>query len=210
MENHRRLTNLHTPLFILVAVSSLLSIWFLDKRLVQVFQQIPESWRQIFEFITKAGVSTGYIVTSLMLFVFFQWIHKRRLWANKALLVFLSVTLAGVFNAFLKFLFGRYRPKALLEEGLYGFTFFETGYLQTSFPSGHANTAAAAMVALCLIFPRYRLIFLGLAFLIIASRVVLCVHFLSDVIWGAYLGGMIAFWLSNQMEQRGFPCKGHH
>ncbi len=200
--------NVHLTLLLSVVLMSSLSMWFLDKRLVAFFQQSPHSHRQVWEFITQAGVSTAYIVTSLILFVFFQWIHKRELWANKALLVFLSVTLGGLFNAVLKFLFGRYRPKALLEEGLYGFTFFKTEYIHTSFPSGHANTAAALVVALCLIFPRYRLIFLSLALLVIMSRVALCIHFLSDVIWGAYVGGVTALWVSSQMDRRGFVHRG--
>ncbi len=197
----------HLYFFLLLTGFSLLSILFMDRKLLLLFQQLPGYAAQTFEIITKAGVSTAYIVGSAVLFVLFQWILKKKHLANKALLVLLSVSVAGVLNAFFKFLFGRYRPKAFLEEGLYGFTFFKTDYIFTSFPSGHSNTAAALMVALCLLFPRCRLLFLGIALLIILSRLALCAHYLSDVLWGAYLGCMTTLWLSAQMEQRGLHHK---
>ncbi len=196
----------HLCFFLFLIVFSLLSIRFVDRQLLFALQQLPGSIVQIFEVITKAGVSTAYIVGSAALFVLFQWVLKKKHLANKALLVLLSVSMAGAINAFFKFFFGRYRPKALVEEGLYGFTFFKADYIFNSFPSGHSNTAAAAMVALSLIFPRYRFLFLAFAFLIIFSRLALGVHYLSDVVWGAYLGGMTALWLSTRMEQQGL----HH
>ncbi len=193
----------HVFLFFAVVVFSLISIVFLDRRLVLFFQQAPGQLLQVFEVITRAGISTGYIVGSALLFVFFQWVRRRRVPANQALLIFMSVSLAGVINAVLKFFFGRYRPKAFLEQGLYGFTFFKTEYLATSFPSGHANTVGAVMLGLCLICPRYRAVFLGVAFCVILSRMILCAHYLSDVVLGVYIGAMTALWLSSQMDRRG-------
>ena len=60
-----------------------------------------------------------------------------------------------------------------------------------SFPSGHATTAAAAAIALALIAPRWRVVALAIALLVGASRVLLGVHFIADVLAGFLLGALI-------------------
>jgi undecaprenyl-diphosphatase len=63
-----------------------------------------------------------------------------------------------------------------------------------SFPSGHTMVAFAVMVPLALFYPYllYTLLFCALS--IAASRIVLGMHFLTDVIAGAALGGLIGLW----------------
>lgn len=60
-----------------------------------------------------------------------------------------------------------------------------------SFPSGHATTAAAAATALALLVPRWRVPAVTLALLVGASRVLLGVHFIGDVLAGFALGAAI-------------------
>jgi len=75
----------------------------------------------------------------------------------------------------------------------------------SSFPSGHAQTAFAAAVYLALLFPRGALAFIALAALAGLSRVALGVHYPSDVIAGAALGSALsiaAFLIARRIEQR--------
>jgi len=64
---------------------------------------------------------------------------------------------------------------------------------QFSFPSGHTITAFAIAVSLGLLYPQAEACLLVVAACIGASRVLLGMHFLSDVIAGALFGAGIGF-----------------
>ena len=64
---------------------------------------------------------------------------------------------------------------------------------QFSFPSGHTMTAFAVAVSLSLFYPSVTAGLLFCAFSIAASRILLGMHFLSDVMAGAIIGGLIGF-----------------
>ncbi len=63
---------------------------------------------------------------------------------------------------------------------------------QFSFPSGHTITAFSVAIALGLFFPLMLPALLFCAFSIAASRILLGMHFLSDVVVGAILGTGLA------------------
>jgi membrane-associated phospholipid phosphatase len=63
---------------------------------------------------------------------------------------------------------------------------FQYQYEITSFPSGHANTIAALMLAVYFMYIPYPLVFVLIAPLVITSRVVMCAHFLSDILYGGF------------------------
>jgi undecaprenyl-diphosphatase len=62
----------------------------------------------------------------------------------------------------------------------------------SSFPSGHAATAAAGATALARVWPAGAIPFYGLALFIALSRVVVGVHFPIDVLCGLALGYAVA------------------
>src|SRR5215831_6747175 len=65
-----------------------------------------------------------------------------------------------------------------------------------SFPSGHSITAFAVATSLGLFYPQLLAILLTAAVLIAASRIILGMHFLSDVVVGCALGvllGILSF-----------------
>ena len=64
---------------------------------------------------------------------------------------------------------------------------------QFSFPSGHSITAFAVAIALSLFYPVARAPLLFCAGSVAASRVVLGMHFLSDVVAGSVLGAALGF-----------------
>lgn len=62
-----------------------------------------------------------------------------------------------------------------------------------SFPSGHTITAFSVAVALGVYYPVLLPVLLFLALCIAASRILLGMHFLSDVVAGALIGAGLAF-----------------
>jgi undecaprenyl-diphosphatase len=61
-----------------------------------------------------------------------------------------------------------------------------------SFPSGHSITAFAVSVSVGLFYPQLMFSLLTAAVLIAASRIILGMHFLSDVIVGSGIGVLLA------------------
>ena len=104
-----------------------------------------------------------------------------------------TVAGAGVLDQLAKNLVCRARPSAP-EAGVFfaHFPCFPAPYAYASFPSGHATTAFAAAVVLAFWYPRQAGVFVGVAVLVGLSRIVLGVHFPSDVLAGSLLGSGVA------------------
>lgn len=144
--------------------------------------------------VTQAGDSVWYYIVLVPAFVLLRFVAKNELWSSRILFVFLSLSVSGILSTGLKWFTGRHRPVNLIEDGQFGFTFFQLDFIyeSTSFPSGHAVTAFALATAFAFIFPRWRAAAFVVAGLIAASRVLLTAHFLSDVIAGATVGSLCA------------------
>jgi undecaprenyl-diphosphatase len=99
--------------------------------------------------------------------------------------VFVGVGLPGLISTIVKRWIGRVRPS---EAGPFAYEPFSWRPDYASFPSGHATTSFAALVAIGAICPRLRPALWIYAFAIAASRVMVSAHYPSDVIAGAAFG----------------------
>lgn len=174
-----------------ILLLGILSFFFIDRPLALFFHPLNHgAWRDFWKGVTLAGQSEWYLVSGL---VFSAWFHKRnKKKARAALFLFSTVAVSGLTADLFKFILGRARPKLFLNEGVYGFDVFH-GHFEhawTSFPSGHSATALSVALTLSLLLPRFRVPLLIGAALVLASRIILCQHYLSDVIAGSLLGGM--------------------
>ena len=70
---------------------------------------------------------------------------------------------------------------------------------QFSFPSGHTITAFAVAVSLAHFYPSLAMGLLFCALSVAASRILLGMHFLSDVVAGAAIGTVLAWWATAVM-----------
>lgn len=163
--------------------------------------------RRILKDISKLGIASFYLIFSAVVFIFFKFIRKREIWSNRALFVFLSISLSGILVLITKFIFGRYRPKMFFKEQLYGLEFFQLKGKITSLPSGHASTIVALMLSLYFISPKYRVIYFIIAFVIVISRVFVCHHYLTDVVLGSYIAVITTFYLRQFLENRGLAIQ---
>jgi membrane-associated phospholipid phosphatase len=123
-------------------------------------------------------------------------------WQKVLLVACLSLIVADDFRISLGDVFGRYWPEtwthdnpSLIGTGTYGFHPFQRGDDIGSFPSGHAcrtlGFAAVWMIAM----PRNRtvqIVAIVLCASMLVSLVAMNYHFVSDVIAGSVLGGLVA------------------
>lgn len=153
-----------------------------------VYKAHWDSITQISAFIAPLG-STALWVVIMFASLIYGYFRRRPAFLYFGASVFLTFVIGYV----LKVVLARYRPPLLFDEGLYGFHFFSTEWLFNSMPSGHALRAFVTATVLSFFYRRYAAIFFLLAALMASSRVFLNVHYLSDVIFGAYIGILSAF-----------------
>lgn len=176
--------------YVLAMCLTLITVSYLfgDVPLAKYCRALNPVIKNIAEIITLFGITTWYIVGSLVLYLFFRFIYKNNLNASRSLFVFLSLSVTGIFLTILKWIAGRHRPVDLFNHGYFGFDYFGVGYELTSFPSGHAQTAFTLATALTILYPRWGIPLFIIAGLVSISRIILTSHYLSDVIAGAGVG----------------------
>jgi membrane-associated phospholipid phosphatase len=98
-------------------------------------------------------------------------------------------------KAYLKVAFGRTWPESwmgphisFIRDGVYGFHPFHGGPAYTAFPSGHIAAICAVVFVLWACYPKFRSLYTLFVVVTAIALVVSNLHFMSDVIAGAFLG----------------------
>lgn len=179
----------------------------LDLLIMEFMQSHPEC-KPIFDVITEAGRSHWYLVPSgiVILIGLYLWRAKKMTvqfarWMHPALTLFLSIATSGIVVNVIKPFAARSRPREFLREDIFSFFNWDqvlAGHLSdfNSFPSGHAATALSVAMAIILCLPEkyraFRIPVLVIGCVIAVSRVMVSVHYTSDVIVGALIGAWAA------------------
>lgn len=185
---------------IVAANLGLLAFLVLDGPVGAGETQISPYVRQFGGIITDIGRSWWILVVSAILGIS-AYLYSRRAGNLRSRLqrlrlaqigayVFLSVASASLTVNIVKSVVGRARPLGFADHGKFSFSPFTTDFLWESFPSGHSTAIGAMAMAFALLMPRYRLP-LGIAAVWLAmTRVMIGVHYPSDVIvglaWGSW------------------------
>ncbi|GIU70181.1 MAG: hypothetical protein KatS3mg002_1417 [Candidatus Woesearchaeota archaeon] len=122
-----------------------------------------------------------FLVSSIMIYFNRRIIH----W------FIISTVIVSILVFVLKILTNRLRP-FMIDSNLYIINAEMSG-----FPSGHAMMMFSIIPFLAKNFPKYRVYFFIVAILVAVSRVYLNVHYLSDVVAGAFLGYVIGKFFSD-------------
>lgn len=176
-------------LLVAAALFCIISFFLFDRPVTLFFKPFDTGlWHESWKMVTKAGQSEWYLVGGLALFAWFR--NRDRQLGMKGLFLFTTVAASGLAADLIKVTVCRARPKLLLQQGLYGFDLFgwSLEHAWQSFPSGHSATALSAALSLSLMLPRFRPVFITAGVLVAVSRVVLCQHYLSDIVAGSALG----------------------
>lgn len=194
-------------------VASLIAVVFFvcDPLLVAWQTSLPRGVVAFFERVTRLGksdwilIGTGLFVLAMLLLdagrLRARMRARRAVHALAALYVFASVALSGIAVNIAKYVIGRARPKHFAETGTFSLDLWSGDASWASFPSGHATTAMALGVALALLFPRLRWVFLSLGFWIAVSRLFTAAHYPSDVVAGCLVGAFIAWLLARVLAR---------
>ncbi|MCF6767932.1 phosphatase PAP2 family protein [Thiotrichales bacterium 19S11-10] len=112
------------------------------------------------------------------------------------LLVALSLFIALSVGTVTKFILARYRPELLFSDHLYGFHYFSFKKVFNSSPSGHSLSAFAGFISVALAFNKKWLFAIAtiLSIMISIARIIVSKHFLSDIVFGAYIGVFSVLW----------------
>jgi membrane-associated phospholipid phosphatase len=121
-----------------------------------------------------SGRVSSFVIPAIVVIGLLLW---RRPWAAGFFVT--AVAASGLVTQVVKVTVGRVRPEDILVHPDFG-----------SFPSGHASNAAVIAMALGLIFLRTWVWVAGAAYalLMMASRMYLGAHWVSDVVGGMFVG----------------------
>jgi membrane-associated phospholipid phosphatase len=145
----------------------------------------------VLKLITALGKWQIYIVLFLVAGLYCKWISKNDELAKKAWFLLSCIVLSSFVNCILKITFSRARPELLFSLNEYGFYWFRLKDAYWSLPSGHAVTITALAAGLSVAIPRSLYFVWVLALLVLATRVLLYYHYLSDVVTGFYVALLI-------------------
>jgi lipid A 4'-phosphatase len=201
--------------FVTILVAGAAAYLWIDKPLAAYFANADPGLLLFFRVVTAFGVSTGYLIGTALLGLSLAVAarratgaalkHRLALDAWRAAFIFAAVAGSGLAGDILKPVFGRARPRLLLESGTFGFTWHGARAALWSFPSGHSITIVALAAALAIVERRYWPLYVVAALLVMASRIVLDQHYLSDVLAGAFLGGISVWATQAAFRRAGIP-----
>ena len=195
----------HYKVVLLLSLSLIIVCYFfVDIPLAQHFRHIPHTEYTIATLFTNLIEADYNLYLWSILFLLLRYLWKKPELANRCLLIFISLLIVSVLTEIVKFLLGRARPELLFSQNLYGFTFFSSSDSSQSLPSLHACTIGVICGALACFYPRWSVRLLLLSFILAFSRVILTVHFLSDIIVGITLGILTAQWTFKIMQKEHF------
>jgi len=182
-----------------------------DARVIAAARGIGGPIHAFFGRITRLGQSDWLLIPSgaiAIIVALGDWRHVSResaaAWreiGTFAALLFAAVALTGITADIIKPIVGRFRPDFV--DGSHFAPLMFGGYGNYSFPSGHATTMATIVVLAAFAPGRWTWPIVVAAVLVGISRVMLAVHFPSDVVGGALLGGAITYVLLRRAADAG-------
>lgn len=187
------------------AVLMVVCFLFVDKPLAIYLQQLDLRTNMHWLYwVTALGQWKIYVLLFLGLALFFRFIKKDNKSEKNAWFLLACIVLVNIINCVVKIVLGRARPELWFTHHEYGFYWFALKNDYWSMPSGHSMTISALVSGLGVVFPRYFWPLLLVVLMVLASRVLLTYHYLSDVLMGFYLAVLGVGLIASYFKQKGF------
>jgi lipid A 4'-phosphatase len=203
--------------FAAIALLCLALIAYLDRPAALWFHRLDAPWHEFFKTLSDLGGAGAYLAVTAIAFALLRLTARIKTFEARAgalkaysmvaAFIFSAIAASGLLINLLKVLFGRARPKLLFRDELYGFDWFGLGADFHSFPSGHAQTITALMVALFILVPRFGVAYLVVGAAIAMSRAVVNAHYMADIVAGAYAAAVMTMWVHSVFTRGGIDLK---
>lgn len=185
------------------AILVILTYIYIDKPLAEYLHQFQlRTNMPILCLLTASGQWIIYVVLFFVSALFFRYIKVNRNYEAKSWYLLGCILLASLVCFVLKVTLSRARPDLLFTQNQFGFYWFKLNKFYWSFPSGHTMTIVSLAAGLGVLFPRYFYVFLGLALIVAVTRILLCYHYVSDVLSAFYISllvvGCFTEWLKTK------------
>ncbi len=191
--------NNKTAMYAAMAAIIYLALFFFFDRAIDVWVHNTLSSTWLFQvgkclsaLATGSYIKLGIAFCFILILVFDSGIKRQG--TRFLLYICICGAIAIVVGDGLKYLLGRYRPIMLFDHNVYGLHFFSSEWALNSTPSGHTLRSFTILTALSMLYRRLTPVFIALAILIGASRVVVTAHYPSDIVFGAFIGIFTALW----------------
>ncbi len=159
-------------------------------------------WMQYLSNILEYAVPLVYIYLIVMLFSKRFYYLEEFLFASAT-----SLLVAVSLKNFFKNIFGRYWTEtfthnnpSLIQSHKYGFNFFHTGSAYDSFPSGHSAVIFSVATVIWIMYPRLRWLSVIVCAAVIIGLLGCDFHFPSDIIAGAFIGVVAAYFVMHSSQ----------
>jgi membrane-associated phospholipid phosphatase len=202
---------------VVAALAVLVVALALDRQVSVWGRGMSEPFLGFFDWLTRYGESDWILIPSGILLAItaplafaMRWkLMRTMLWQFSSLygFIFLGVGVPSLVSTLVKRALGRGRPDHFDEFGLLHFQPNWLDWSFQSFPSGHATTAFALAAVLAFMAPRWTVLWALFAVMVAVSRVVLGMHYPSDVIAGAILGVTGAYAIRLVFATRGWTFR---
>lgn len=172
------------------------SFMWIDLPLTQFFRGLNLGDKlPILKYITMLGIWIDNIILFLLLIILFRFVIRNPLYEQRCRLMFTALMLTGLTGTIIKVILGRSRPELFFSSHLYGFYWFKLKPLYWSMPSGHSWTAFTLAFLGGVVLRGYLYMFIAIAIAVAATRVILCHHYLSDIMVGFYISLLVVGYL---------------